>query len=79
MANQDISVLQLHQGYNIKPIDVSDLAEQVIKSLPPEKYVTTTLFLTGKPQPGEKESCAERTIYLDLPKKNLRGLRLRAL
>ena len=79
MAKRDISVLQLHQGYNIKPIDVADLAEQVIKALPPEKFATTTLFVTGKPQPGEKESCAERTIYLDLPKKNLRGLRLRAL
>ncbi|WP_417549883.1 glycosyltransferase [Methylophaga sp.] len=79
MAKRDISVLQLHQGYNIKPIDVADLAEQVIKALPPEKFASTTLFVTGKPQPGEKESCAERTIYLDLPKKNLRGLRLRAL
>lgn len=79
MAKRDISVLQLHQGYNIKPIDVADLAEQVIKALPPEKFATTTLFVTGKPQPGEKESCAERTIYLDLPKKNLRGLRLKAL
>jgi hypothetical protein len=37
MAKRDISVLQLHQGYNIKPIDVADLAEQVIKALPPEK------------------------------------------
>lgn len=79
MAKPNISVLQLHQGYNIKPIDVSDLAEQVIKSLPPEKFATTTLFINGKPDVGQKDSCADRTLYLDMPKKYLRGLRLRVL
>src|SRR5690554_6930516 len=73
------SVLQLHQEYNIKPIDIADLAEQVIKALPQEDYATTALFVSGKPQVGQKDSCAERTVYLDLPKNKLRGLRLRAL
>lgn len=79
MVKRRSSILQLHQGYNIKPIDVSDLAEQTLKAFPPEHYQTTTLFVTGQPEAGQKDSCAEQTIYLDLPKKYLRGLRLRAL
>lgn len=76
MSKQIYSVMQLHQGYNIKPIDVSDLAEQVIKALPQEQYSTTTLFVSGRPGINQKDSCAQRTIYLNLPRKCLRGLRL---
>ena len=79
MTKRKTSILQLHQGYNIKPIDVSDLAEQAIKAFPKEKYSTTTIFVTGGPRSGQKDSCAERTIYLSLAKKSLRGLRLGVL
>lgn len=79
MSKRATSILQLHQSYNVKPIDVSDLAEQVIKAIPEDNYTSTTLFITGKPQANQKDSCAKKNIYLNLRKQNLRGLRLRAL
>jgi len=48
-----IKVLQLQNRYNV---NASDLAEQVIQGLPTRTYEVTTVFLRGRPKPGEPES-----------------------
>ncbi|HBH65526.1 MAG TPA: hypothetical protein DDY51_13225, partial [Erwinia persicina] len=73
---QPLKVLQLQNRYNVS---AADLAEQVIKSLPRERYDVTTAFLRGRPRPGEPESCAARTVYFEFSQAATKGLRLRAL
>lgn len=71
-----IKVLQVQNRYNV---NASDLAEQIIQGLPAERYEVTTLFLRGRPKPGEPESRAGRSVYFDLNKAATKGLRLKAL
>lgn len=73
---QPLKVLQLQNRYNVS---AADLAEQVIKSLPRERYDVTTAFLRGRPRQGEPESCAARTVYFEFSQAATKGLRLRAL
>lgn len=67
-----LKVLQIQLRYNV---NASDLAEQVIAGLPTGRYGVTTLFLRGKPGPGEPVSAAERSVYFDLDKSDLKGLK----
>lgn len=76
---EKIKVLQLHPDFNIRPLDIADLGEQIFKALPKESYETTNGFLTGKPKPGDKESVADRSIYFQFKSKQLKGLRLKAM
>ncbi len=71
-----IKILQLQNRYNV---NASDLAEQVIQGLPADKYEVTTVFLRGRPKPGEPESRAIRSVYFDLSSASTKGLRLKAL
>lgn len=71
-----IKVLQLQNRYNV---NASDLAEQVIQGLPTRTYEVTTVFLRGRPKPGEPESRAVRSVYFDLSNASTKGLRLKAL
>jgi len=71
-----IKVLQLQNRYNV---NASDLAEQVIQGLPTQAYEVTTVFLRGRPKPGEPESRAARSVYFDLSSASTKGLRLKAL
>lgn len=71
-----IKVLQLQNRYNV---NASDLAEQVIQGLPTRTYEVTTVFLRGRPKPGEPESRAVRSVYFDLRNASTKGLRLKAL
>lgn len=71
-----LKVLQLQNRYNVS---AADLAEQIIKALPPERYEVTTAFLRGRPGQGGPESCAERSVYFDFNQAATKGLRLRAL
>ena len=71
-----IKVLQLQNRYNV---NASDLAEQIIQGLPSHAYEVTTVFLRGRPAPGEPESRAARSVYLDLSSSSTQGLRLKAL
>lgn len=71
-----IKVLQLQNRYNV---NASDLAEQVIQALPPERYEVTTAFVRGRPGPGEPESRAARSIYFEFSQQATKGLRLRVL
>src|SRR5690606_41436331 len=71
-----IKVLQLQNRYNV---NASDLAEQIIQGLPTHAYEVTTVFLRGRPAPGEPESRAARSVYLDLSSSSTQGLRLMAL
>jgi len=71
-----IKVLQIHPGYNIKLEDFSDLGEQIIKSLPSDQFETVTAFLQERPNPGEPESRAERSVYFDFTDSQAKGLRL---
>ena len=49
-------VLQLQPDYNVKPHDFADLAEQIVRALPRERYEVTAAFLRGCPGPGEPVS-----------------------
>ncbi|MBB2493753.1 glycosyltransferase [Aquipseudomonas ullengensis] len=71
-----IKVLQLQARYNV---NASDLAEQVIQGLPAERYEVVTGFLRGRPEAGEPESRAARSVYFGFSQSSLKGLRLRAL
>lgn len=74
-----IKVLQLQPDYNVKAHDFADLAEQITKALPTARYEVVSAFLRGEPTPGEPLSRADRSVYLNLPDKQLKGLRLRAM
>ena len=45
-------VLQLQPDYNVKSHDFADLAEQIVRALPSERYEITAAFLRGRPGPG---------------------------
>ncbi|WXL25246.1 glycosyltransferase [Ectopseudomonas mendocina] len=72
-------VLQLQPDYNVKTHDFADLAEQIIKALPGDRYETVAAFLRGKPGPSEPVSKADRSVYFEFSDKQLKGMRLRAL
>lgn len=72
-------VLQLQPDYNVKSHDFADLAEQIVKALPAERYEVTAAFLRGKPAPGEPVSRAAKSVYFEFSDKSLKGLRLRAM
>lgn len=74
--SRKIKVLQMQNRYNV---NASDLAEQVIQGLPTDRFEVTTVFLRGQPGPGEPESRAARSLYLNFRQADLKGLRLRAL
>ena len=74
-----IKVLQLQPDYNVKAHDFADLAEQIVKALPNERYEMVAAFLRGKPDPGEPVSRADRSVYFEFADKQLKGLRLRAM
>ncbi|WP_313952390.1 glycosyltransferase [Accumulibacter sp.] len=74
-----IKVLQLQPDYNVKVHDFADLAEQIVKALPVERYEVLAAFLRGKPQPGEPASRADRSVYFEFSDRQLKGLRLGAL
>ncbi|QXH36259.1 glycosyltransferase [Pseudomonas muyukensis] len=76
---QRYKVLQLQPDYNIKQHDFADLAEQIFKALPAERFETTMAFLKGKPAPGQPVSRAERSVYFEFSDKALKGMRLKAL
>lgn len=76
VSQKRLKVLQLQNYYNV---NTSDLAEQIIKSLPVERFEVTTAFLSGRPLAGLPESCAERTYYFDFTRRHLGGLRLAVL
>ncbi|MDZ5604227.1 glycosyltransferase [Pseudomonas sp. RP23018S] len=76
---QRYKVLQLQPDYNIKQHDFADLAEQVFKALPAERFATTMAFLKGRPEPGQPVSRADHSVYFEFSDKALKGMRLKAL
>lgn len=76
---QRSKVLQLQPDYNVKAHDFADLAEQIVKALPVERYEITAAFLRGRPGPGEAVSRAARSVYFEFSDKSLKGMRLRAM
>ncbi|CAH0253263.1 glycosyltransferase family 4 protein [Pseudomonas brassicacearum] len=77
--SQRLKVLQLQPDYNVKQHDFADLAEQIVKALPSERYEVTAAFLRGRPGPGEAVSRADRSVYFEFSDKALKGMRLRAM
>lgn len=71
-----VRVLQLQNRYNVS---AADLAEQVVKALPAERFEVTTAFLRGRPKDGEPHSCALRSVYFGFSQAATKGLRLRVL
>lgn len=76
---EKIKVLQLQPDYNVKQYDFADLAEQIVLSLPKDRFDVVSGFLHGRPAPGQASGQAQRTVYFDLKESDARGLRLRAL
>ncbi|EXF95126.1 glycosyl transferase family 1 [Pseudomonas fluorescens HK44] len=77
--NQRFKVLQLQPDYNVKAHDFADLAEQIVKALPVERYEITAAFLRGRPGQDEAVSRAEHSVYFEFSDKSLKGMRLRAM
>ncbi|MGB9090892.1 MAG: glycosyltransferase [Pseudomonas farsensis] len=75
---QRFKVLQLQPDYNIKHHDFADLAEQIFKALPADRFETTMAFLKGRPGPLDAVSRADRSVYFEFSDKALKGMRLRA-
>lgn len=74
-----IKVLQLQPDYNVKAHDFADLAEQVVKAFPVERYEVVSAYLGGRPTGLQSTSIAERSVYFDLSGSQLKGMRLLAL
>ena len=74
-----IKVLQLHPEFNVKSTDISDLAEQIIKGLPTNKFEVTSAYLSKKPTQQQPSSIAEHSHYFDLTQDSMCGLRIFAL
>ena len=72
-------VLQLQPDYNVKSHDFADLAEQIVRALPSERYEITAAFLRGRPGPGEPVSKADHSVYFEFSDKSLKGMRIRAM
>ncbi|BAO59884.1 group 1 family glycosyltransferase [Pseudomonas protegens Cab57] len=77
--NQRFKVLQLQPDYNVKSHDFADLAEQIVKALPAERYEVTAAFLRGRPGPNDPVSRAAHSVYFEFSDKSLKGMRLRAM
>lgn len=74
--SKKVKVFQLQNNCNVS---TSDLAEQILLGLPRDRYEVTTAFLRGRPEQGEPESKACRSIYFDFAKGKTKGLRLQVL
>ena len=74
-----VKVLQLQPDYNVKAHDFADLAEQVVKAFPAERYEVVSAYLGGRPHEGQPRSVAERSVYFDLSGRQLKGMRFLAL
>lgn len=74
-----IKVLQLQPDYNVKAHDFADLAEQVVKAFPAERYEVVSAYLGGRPHEGQPASVAERSVYFDFSGAQLKGMRFIAL
>lgn len=74
-----IKVLQLHPDYNVKSNDVSDLAEQIIKGLPSDRFEVTSAYFSGSPRIDQPRSIAKNVHYFNLSDNDMRGMRLKAL
>lgn len=71
-----LKVLQLQNRYNVS---AADLAEQVVKALPADRFEVTTAFLRGRPEGDEPHSCAPHSVYFGFSQAATKGLRLRVL
>ncbi|RIA34626.1 glycosyltransferase involved in cell wall biosynthesis [Ectopseudomonas oleovorans] len=74
-----VKVLQLQPDYNVKAHDFADLAEQVVKAFPAERYEVVSAYLGGRPHEGQPASVAERSVYFGLSGSQLKGMRVLAL
>ncbi|MGY0217724.1 glycosyltransferase [Endozoicomonadaceae bacterium StTr2] len=69
--NKKIRVLQLQNNYSANP---SDLAEQIVVGLSPDKFEVTSAFLKKKPEPHEPESSANESVYFEFSSGQLKGI-----
>lgn len=77
--SQRFKVLQLQPDYNVKSHDFADLAEQIVKALPADRYEMTAAFLRGRPGPTDPVSRADHSVYFEFSDKSLKGMRLLAM
>lgn len=74
-----IRILQLQPFFNVKSVDISDLAEQIVKSFPASRFEITSAYLAGRPKSGATESAADSVHYFDFKEEDLKGMRLGAM
>lgn len=74
-----IKILQLQPSYNVKSVDISDLAEQIVKSFPVDRFEITSAYLVGQPKDGEASSAARFSHYFNFSEESLKGMRLSAM
>nr|BFE91975.1 hypothetical protein GCM10020185_25110 [Pseudomonas brassicacearum subsp. brassicacearum] len=77
--SQRLKVLQLQPDYNVKQHDFADLAEQIVKALPSERYEVTAAFCVvarGLAKPSVGQTVRFISSFSD---KALKGMRLRAM
>lgn len=76
---EKIKVLQIHPDFNVKTVDISDLAEQIIKALPKEDFEVTSAYLSNSPKVNQIQSIADHSVYFNLADREMKGLRIVAL
>jgi glycosyltransferase involved in cell wall biosynthesis len=77
MTDGKKKLFQLTQNYGTS---IAAVCNEYSRSLDRNEYHITVAFLTGAADPAvEKEIVADRVIFLEMKKRELRGLRLRAM
>ncbi|MDT3670433.1 MAG: glycosyltransferase [Aromatoleum sp.] len=71
-----VKVLQLQPDYNVKRYGFADLAEQIVLSLPAERFEVVSAYLAGRPEPGGPVSRAERAVHFGFSDAELKGARV---
>lgn len=70
-----LKVLQLQTRYNAADTN-SDLGEQVLQGLPPERFNVVNAYLEGRPA-EDNQHRGRREVFFDFTEKDMSGLRLK--
>ncbi|UCJ17299.1 glycosyltransferase [Pseudomonas sp. MM211] len=70
-----LKVLQLQTRYNAADTN-SDLGEQILQGLPPERFDVVNAYLEGRPT-EDTQHCGRRQVFFEFNEKDMSGLRLK--
>ncbi|EMR13672.1 putative glycosyl transferase [Methylophaga lonarensis MPL] len=71
-------MLQLQHDHNVRMFSATDLHEQIVKAFPQDKYEFVNAYMGSRPRDNDRPSLAERSVYFNLPRSALSGLRIRS-